>query len=266
MSRKSDKKKGIDTGWEEIFAQCLIHDHDFDKGIFPISAEQIKDACQNFRATGEKEVRILCAQTKRENRPQIFQDLGIFILPVKNGHYVLVKGEGYVDIPPVTTEAIEYTSELDFPLVAAKVGDSEMQHLDHAYAVSMVRHFICDKSIVPIIRGRKFTKEFAFKVGDFDIEINGVQTEVDIGYEGRDRIVLVEAKNSKTANTIIRQLYYPYRHWKSMDTKKQVSTLFFERQKIDDCHEYHFWDFEFKDDNDYNSIELLRSARYRLSE
>ena len=84
-----------------------------------------------------------------------------------------------------------------------------------------------------------------------------MQTEVDAGYEGEKQVVLIEVKNSKADNVIIRQLYYPFRQWKNY-TDKKVITLFFER--IED--EYHIWQFEFTDINDYNSITFVRSARY----
>lgn len=258
----TEKARAKDRGWQAIFDKYKIDKHDFSKAVFPISAKQIKTACQHFRQTAEKEVRILCTQTTREMRPSVFQKRGIFILPVKNGHYVLVRGEGYVDIPPIKTKAISYTSALDFPLRASAIGSSEMQHLDFAYAVSMVRDFVGDQSLMPVIRGRKYTPEFSFKANGFDITAKSVQTEVDIGYEGRKRIVIVEAKNSETTNTIIRQLYYPFRQWE-INTGKPVSTIFFERQQTG---EYNFWEFGFDDKHNYNSIRLLRSARYKVSE
>ena len=46
-----------------------------------------------------------------------------------------------------------------------------------------------------------------------------------------------------------------------IETGKKVSTLFFQRTKKD---ELHIWDFGFDDVNDYNSISLLRSARYTI--
>lgn len=249
-----------DRGWRAVFARYEIGDHDFDAEPFYIAAEQIKSACQNFRQTAEKEVRILCTQTTREMRPSVFEEHGIFILPVRNGEYALIRGEGYVDIPQIVSPPIDYNSNLDFPLRSSRVGDSEMQHLDYAYAVSMVRNFVGDSSLVMTIRGRKYTPRFDFNVGAFAITAESVQTEVDSGYEGRNRIVLVEAKNASTDNTIIRQMYYPYRQWSAVG--KPVSTVFFERQG----NEYHFWEFVFDNETDYNSIRLKRSARYRLSE
>jgi len=116
-----------------------------------------------------------------------------------------------------------------------------------------------DDSLVLTIRGRKYTPEFSFKVGSQLIKTKSVQTEVDAGFEGRDKIVLIEAKNSKTSNTIIRQLFYPYKQWK-LHTKKSVFLLFFEKRK----DIFYIWQYGFKDENDYNSIELIKSDRYLI--
>lgn len=120
----------------------------------------------------------------------------MFILSTKNGVYSIVKGEGYIDIPPINETTDVYVSKLGFELVTAKVGDSEMQHLDYAYASSLIRTFLNDDSLVLTIRGRKYTPDvgFRFFVGKHEIEARSVQTEVDAGYEGREQIVLIEAK------------------------------------------------------------------------
>lgn len=134
-----------------------------------------------------------------------------------------------------------------------------MQHLDRAYAQSLIRHFAEDESLVLTIRGRKYTGAFQFVTGEFQIDSESVQTEVDAGYEGANQVVLVEAKSGNATNTIIRQLYYPFRQWQQR-TAKPVSTLFFQRKG----EEYHIWHFGFDDVNDYNSIRLLKSARYKI--
>ncbi|MCC6865656.1 MAG: hypothetical protein IT280_05790 [Ignavibacteria bacterium] len=243
--------------WKAIFDLYKISSYDFTKSPFIITAEQIKNATSHFKKTTEKEVRILCKQDSREKRPQVFIENELFLLPIKNGTFAIVKGEGYIDIPDITTIQEIYSSKLEFELVSSKVGDSEMQHLDFAYAVSLIRTFIGDQSLVLTIRGRKYTPEFSFNVGKQKINVSGVQTEVDAGYEGRDKIVLIEAKNRLTKNTIIRQLYYPLRLWTER-TNKKVITLFFEKRN----NEYLFWKFDFADINDYNSIILSDSKKY----
>ncbi|KAB8151817.1 hypothetical protein EZY14_016630 [Kordia sp. TARA_039_SRF] len=245
--------------WKKIFDDYKILSHNFSVEPFTITAKQIKRACQNFKKTGEKEVRILCKQDSRNDRPQVFIDNDLFLLPIKNGIYNIVKGEGYVDIPEITTPIVPYLSKLDFKLETSEIGNSEMQHLDFAYASSLIRTFMNDQSLVLTIRGRKYTPPFSFYVKKQLIRTISVQTEVDAGFEGKNNIVLVEAKNSKTSNTIIRQLFYPYKQWKKY-TKKDVSLLFFEKRGSI----FYIWQYGFKDENNYNSITLLKSARYSI--
>jgi hypothetical protein len=117
-----------------------------------------------------------------------------------------------------------------------------------------------DPSLVLTIRGRKYTPKFNFFTGKHRIETQSVQTEIDAGYEGKDKIVLVEAKNSSTHNTIIRQLYYPFRQWQE-HTKKKVYTLFFEKSG---SGIYSIWQFEFTKPENYNSIRLVKSAKFQI--
>ena len=255
--------------WKKIFDTYGIHEHDFNSVPFFITAAQIKDACKYFKKTSDKEVRILCKQDTREDRPQVFIDRKLFLLPIKNGEYAIIKGakskgEGYVDIPDLSNKPLQtYKSSFKFKLQTIGVGNSEMQHLDKAFAHSLIRHFIKDNSLTLTIRGRKFTQEFSFKVGRFKLNVKGVQTEVDGGYEGKKKVVLVEAKNSSSSNTIIRQLYYPFRQWQE-HTTKPVSTVFFQRTEADGQEEFHLWEFAFRDKHDYNSIYHKRSARYKI--
>lgn len=249
--------------WKKIFDDYKILEHDFDKSPFPISATQIKRSCQKFKETSEKEVRILCKQDSREDRPDVFVENGLFLLPVKNGYYNIINGEGYFDIPKIKDKVSVYSSKLDFIPDTTKVGNSEMQHLDYAYAASLIRTFTNDPSLVLTIRGRKYTPDFEFFVGKQVIKVSSVQTEVDAGYEGKNQVVLIEAKNFDAANVIIRQLYYPYRQWQEK-TKKKVVTLFFDKEHDEDA--YSIWQFEFSDPKNYNSIRLVKSGKFRIKE
>lgn len=242
-----------DQAWQQVFTARRLHEHDFAQAPAFLKATDFKSA------TGNLEPRIYCKQDTRESRPQVFKDRNLFILPAKNGRYVIVQGEGYVDIPPVETTHEVYVSKLDFTLDTSLVGSSEMQHLDFAYAASLVRTFLNDDTLVLTIRGRKYTPEFKFRVGSHELQVESVQTEVDAGYEGRNQVVLFEAKAGNTRNTIIRQLYFPFRQWQQ-HTTKQVLTVFFEKSGDG----YSFWEFGFRDALDYNSIYLLRSARFHI--
>jgi len=249
------------SSWKKIFDDNKILEHDFRSAPFVLSAAMIKKACQDFSKTVDKEVRILCSQNHRESRPEIMIEHNLFLLAIKNGIYALIKGEGYVDIPTIESEPEVYSSKLEFPLDTVTIGNSEMQHLDLAYASSLIRHFFQDDSLVLTIRGRKYTAAFDVYVKKENIAVKSVQTEVDAGYEGRGQIVLLEAKNAQTTNLIIRQLFYPYWQWKSV-SEKTIRPVFFEKRE----NEYCLWEYTFKEPNNYNSIELVRSGRFILNE
>ena len=248
-----------DEPWATIFNEYGIHEHDFDIAPFHLSAQQIKDATKHFPTTGQREVRILCYQAQRKDQPEVFSDNGLFLLPDKNGHYVIIKGEGYMEISEITSPPIKFSPAHGFELKSAKVGDSEMQHLDFAHASGMLEDFVGEGRLYLTIRGRKYTPEFSFSVDDVTITQKSVQTEVDAGYEGEEVVVLVEGKNTKVKDTIIRQLYYPYRKW-AKETGKRVIPMFFEKNG----DEYMFWMYEFTDQEDYNSIRLVKSEKYRI--
>lgn len=252
-----------DISWNKIFEYFDILHHDFNKTPFILTADQIKEACNSLGAKAIKEPRILCKQDTRNSRPAIFKENDLFILPKKNGEYYIIKGEGYLDIADIKSEIKTYHKKLDFELESSNVGDSEMQFLDFAYANSLIRTFMHDPSLVLTIRGRKFTPSFTFHINKFELTTEKVQTEVDAGYEGKDSIVLIEAKNKANKDTIIRQLYYPYRQWK-INTTKEVHTLFFEKRIINEEKIYYIWQYRFKNEDDYNSIELVKSDRFRI--
>jgi len=90
-----------DESWEKIFKDYNIYSHNFDKEPFQITNKDIKKSVQKFKKTSEKEVRILCKQDSREARPEVFKNKDLFLLPIKNGTYIIVKGEGFVDLQEI---------------------------------------------------------------------------------------------------------------------------------------------------------------------
>jgi len=247
----------INQYWDLIVKECGIDKHDFKKEPFYINVDVIRKIINKIGTPGQRKSSILYKQTCCENRPDFFVKNNLFFLPIKKGKYVIIKGEGYFNIPRVDSVSINYKSKLTFELDTAKINNSATQHIDFAFAISILKTFLNDESLVLTIRGRKYTPAFSFHIGRYKIHVKGVQTEVDAGYEGEKQVVLVGAKNRKVENVIIRQLFYPFRQW-SCHTKKKVIPVFFDR----DMNEYRFWQFGFKDPDDYNSIFLVKSNKY----
>lgn len=62
---------------------------------------------------------------------------------------------------------------------------------------------------------------------------------------------------------LIRQLYYPYRQCK-INTTKEVLPLFFGKRVVDGENIFYIWQYAFTDSNNYNSIKLVKSGRFRI--
>lgn len=149
--------------WNELFASRELIEHDFQKKPLLINSNSIKSKTK-FRSSAK--LRLLDGHQSRETRPNYFKEKNLFILPLEMGKYAIIQGEGYIDLPTYTGAPINYESKLDFALKSSKIGNSEMQYLDLAYASSVIRTFMEDPSLVLSIRGRKFTPKFNFKAGN----------------------------------------------------------------------------------------------------
>lgn len=245
--------------WPMYLEEWGLSESKFDEPFY-FSANRIKQSeCQkNLKKSAAKEAKNLCYMTNRKEQPQCFHDKGIFLLPVKNGEYVIIKGNGFVDIPKIESKAIKFNSNLKNELETSFIGNSESQHIDYIYSTGLLESFIGEKLHLTM-RGRKYSPKFSFKVGENNILVEKVQYETDSVYEGESTIVILEAKNSKTTNTIIRQLYYPLRAiMEKTKTKKNIRCIFFEKRK----NIYNLWEFGFQDINQYNSIFLIKSLSY----
>ncbi len=168
--------------WGFVFTALRMDEHDFMEKPFIITANQIRKVTKSFQNTGYQEPGILCTQLTRESRPLIFKDNNLFLLPIQNGKYAIVKGEGYVDIPEIYTLKF-YKSKLDFVVETVRIGNSAVQHLDYAYAASAIRTFIGEGTLMLSIRGRKYspTAGFSFNVNKHKIDVRSVQTQIDAG-------------------------------------------------------------------------------------
>ena len=253
---------GSDEIWKIIVEKTGLIKHNFSNGPFYVTHKEVKQIVSKINApNNRKEIRILGYQATREQRPQYFIDNNLFLMPASNQEWVVIQGEGYIDIPEITYDPTPVKSKLDFEIESFNVGISEMQYLDFAFVHGITQQFLDDESIELTVRGRKRTPHFNYFVNDVEVKCEGVQTEVDAGYEGKNSLTLVEAKSSKIKNEIIRQLYFPYRKW-LMDINKPVRNVFFQFEE--DSKILSFWEYGFEDYLKYDSIYLINSKSYQL--
>ena len=234
--------------WEKIFA---AKNFDLSQDLHYITADEIK-------ALTGAEPRILAKMDSSAVVPPVLRRNGYFLLPVRNGKYAIVRGEGFHRLEATATEAENHTSRIKFNLTTAGRGSSEMQYLDYSFNTGAIEAVLGISPLYQSIRGREFSREFRFRVNKTELEAASVQLEVDSGLEGEDAIVLIEAKMSTPEDFIIRQLFYPYSHFSMVSPTKTIIPVFFTYEPTP--RRYNFWIYEFADPRDYNSI-ALKSVR-----
>ncbi len=188
-----------------------------------VSADAIKSITR-------REPRLMTKFDTRESRPKVLEN--ITILPLANGEYALLNGDGYCDVPE-TREVRVWGKERwrkDLVTLPWETGPaSESQALDMAYASGILDDFFGDAETKLTIRGRLRCPRFEFRFhcteGDVPLVASGVQVEVDSGFEG-EKIYLIEAKLGKRTNFHQRQLYFPLRMWNSLVSDKPAFAAF----------------------------------------
>ena len=199
----------------------------------------------------------------RGARPEALRDNGLFLLPETNGSYLLLREDGYCDLPPIKScEIHEFEAKFPFPLVSLRDATSEMSQLDRLFQCKLIEQIIGTDEIFATIRGRRFAPHFDYRVGDLgEFSARGIQYEVDQGYETRDEIILFEAKNTTPNDFLIRQIYFPFRvYWNRFG--KRVRLFFFNYNGTSGVNSFH--EYRFADPRQYRSIEVCQSQHFRV--
>ena len=244
--------------WNLLFDKFNIIENINKNGYFEITADDIK--------TSGREPRLMTKFDSSENLPDMFKNNELAILPIKRGSYIIGKFQNYQlvdinnDIDVETKNLPDYITTIDYKNIT-----SEAISLNAAYISGMLEDII-GEPVVPTISGRMGTGEFNYQIllndqNSFPINVENSQMEIDGSYESVSKFIILEAKNHYMKDFIIRQLYYPYKVWKSNTNKEIIPIMLIKHDNI-----FNFFVYSFENENDYNSIKLKEIKRYILDE
>jgi len=218
---------------------------------------------KNLKKITNREPRLLTKVDDPEQLPEVLRKAGYSLLAITNGSYMIFKGNIFAPVPDCSNQSA-YQAKLDFPLETIGRGTGEAEYLDNAFNTGLISEFVKSGKLYLTIRGRERTKKFNFSIGASDVEVsvNGVQIEVDAGYEGDKDIVLVEGKIGNRSYFNVRQLYYPYRHFKQLVPAKKIRNVFF----VYDLSRatYSLQEFGFRNPEIFDSIYPINCCVYSL--
>ena len=120
----------------------------------PVKGELSLLTADEVRDLSGREPRLMMKFDHSELLPPKLKNHGAFILPLRNGLYAILQGQGY-HRPEPCPAALDFSRQTAFRLGTTQTGLSEMQHLDEAYNSGLLAHFLAEPVLYPTIRGRK---------------------------------------------------------------------------------------------------------------
>ncbi len=243
--------------WEALFEQHHILETVDARQVCIISANEIRTL---------REPRLMAKFDHEAALPEIFMRNGLTILPVSRGSYCIGRFKAYKRFglrpQPVKRAALPgHLTTLDPASL-----HSECVALNAALASGMLKDFSGDNDLTPTVSGRMGSGAFSFTIDDArhgkaTLAVDNAQIEIDVALEGRQSLLLIEAKHQLSRDFIIRQLYYPFRTWTAR-TRKTVRPIFM----VYSNDIFRLYEYAFTDADHYNSLELVRSGRYSLTD
>jgi len=252
-----------DEAWDKIFEHLPLLSEIDKSGFVYVSAEDIKNA------SDKREPRLLAKQDTSDLRPKVFRHYKLSMLPVENGKYIIFRDEHartYFPIEKILAEitAEEYKPKKDYrgyQSLDVRNLSSESQAIDFANLVSLLKTFTNEKELNLTIRGRQRSEKFSIKIpgANHTAEVNGVQIEVDAGFESPEKIYIFEAKLGRIEDFNIRQLYYPFKDWSSRSCKEIIPLFFVYTNGL-------FYILEFRFEEEYGKLQCIRSKCFTVNE
>jgi len=247
-----------DEIWKHIFNEI-----NYDgKSDITITAEQIKK-CKNTWSgkNNQFEPRLLCKQDCDLDRPKIFKDNNLFIIPVKNGEYLLTNNSIYFKLTYTKTKIIKIKKNTNSMLLT--IGNSETSLIDNLRYSGLFekKQYLKEPILFGSLLNGRHRCNFNTQLENKSIEIHGVQYETDACYESENKILLLEAKSINNIDSFnIRQLYYPYRTiYDVVKDKKEILSLFINK---DSNNVIHIWKFIFTNPFVMTSIQNIGYNTY----
>lgn len=254
VRKLASSKINIDQAWKILFDRHDIVNQVEKHGMFRISSSEINTV---------KEARLMAKFDQSSQLPEVFRDKKLSILPISRGEYIIGSFAThmdviYSDIKPLSIkipdlQTIDYTNLY-----------SEASALLFAYNSGIISDLMGTSKVNFTVNGRMSSGIFSFSIDNvnnpsknYSISVQNAQIEIDAGYESPEGFCICEAKNIASPEILIRQLYYPYRLWRSKITKPIIPMFLVFSNDI-----FHTFTYCFEDENYYNSLKLKEHKAY----
>lgn len=252
----------VNDAWEKLFEKYNVIEEVKEKGYIMLTSNQIKEF---------KEPRLMAKWDSSESLPDILKKNKINILSNSRSSYILGDFKLYKEIPPLK-EHVTKMDKVDLPYYES-IDINNITSESNAINVLVLSKILDDfldvsdnDETVSTFNGRMGTGVFEFDIDTYrqckqHICVKNAQCEIDGGFENNDSVIIMEAKNVVNPDFNIRQLYYPYRLWKTK-VKKPIRLIF----SVYSNQIFRLFEYGFNDINNFSSIYLIKQKNYSLQD
>jgi len=251
----------IDQAWEKIFEKYDVLNVIASKGLFDITAKQIKEY---------KEPRVMTKFDEIESLPELFINNNLTIISTARGKYSIGR---FLLYRPLNYDNPDFhwPIERDNRFESLDCADihTESQALLYAYNSNILKQAFETDELFLTLYGRMGTNIFNYSIDCADkegnlgqskkIEVKKTQIEIDAGFETDENLFLIEAKIRHVNEINLRQLYYPYKLWSEKISKKVIPVFF-----VYSDSSFYVYICEFEDNNRINSLKMKKMIKYTL--
>lgn len=257
----TEKRKvfSANEAWKALLEKYPITETIEKEGTFRIRADQIRE----FR-----EPRLMAKWDSSDSLPDVLRKNKINILPDSRTSYVLGDFLLYQEIPELSEHVtqMKHIEMPDYESIDVNNINSEANAIHGLTLSGILDDFLEEGRNDATFNGRMGTGAFSFRVDTVrgvsrTIHVENAQCEIDGGFENGTSVVIMEAKNVVHPDFHVRQLYYPYRLWRTK-VKKPIRLIFCVYSNMI----YRLFEYRFADPENYSSIELVRMKNYSLQD
>lgn len=244
-----------DVAWETYIQETKIQ----------LNGQSYVVDAKNLKKVTKREPRLMAKVDDPEHLPNVLRNAGYSLLAITNGSYLIFKGDVFTAVPDCSVRS-NHSPKTEFSLETTGRGTGESEYLDNAFNTGLISEFTQSSRLYLTIRGRERTKKFDFRIeaSNLNISVDGVQIEVDAGFEGEKDIILIEGKIGSRSHFNIRQLYYPFRHFSQLVPHKKIRPLFFSYDLKRAT--YLLYEFGFGSPEVFDSIYPVNCCVYSLTQ
>ena len=249
----------VNDAWKAILEKYNIVDKVKQNGLFYITSKEINEF---------KEARLMTNFNSSSAIPEVLRNKKLNILPTSRGSYVI----GDFNIYEKVMNLKEHASKMvfvelpNFESINVDEITSEANAINILILSRVLDDFLETDENFATFNGRMGTKEFDFEIDAINgkkrkIDVRNAQCEIDGGFENEDSIIILEAKNVLYEDFNVKQLYFPYRLWRSKVNKPIRLVFSIYSNKI-----FRLFEYEFTELRNYSSITLVRHKNYSLED